>query len=202
MTAGLDPGYDVGLFNAGQDIELYTTLALKDNSVNFTRQALPVSGADTIIIPVGIDSEKGGEVIFSADVEQLGNYKFWLEDRVSGVFTDLSIKSYTVTVPAKMYGTGRFFIIASTNTPTGIQQPEADDTGVRIWISNDKLIIKGMFSDKAVCEIYDLQGQKILETRLSDGELNTITIPSGLHGVYLIRVIDGVKVTTRKVALL
>ena len=37
---------------------------------------------------------------------------------------------------------------------------------------------------------------------LNDGELNTVTLPSGLHGVYLVRVVDGVKVTTRKVALL
>ena len=37
---------------------------------------------------------------------------------------------------------------------------------------------------------------------LADGELNTVTLPSGLHGVYLIRVVDGVKVTTRKVAIL
>ena len=84
MTAGLDPGYDIGLFRSGQDIEVYTTLALKDNSVNFTRQALPVSDADTITVPVGIDSEKGGEVTFSAEAEPLGNYKFWLEDRTQG----------------------------------------------------------------------------------------------------------------------
>ena len=66
MTAGLDPGYDVGQFSAGLDVEIYTTLAAKDNSVNFARQALPVSGADTIIVPIGINLEKGGDVTFSA----------------------------------------------------------------------------------------------------------------------------------------
>jgi hypothetical protein len=202
MTTGLDPGYDIGLFNAGQDIELYTTLALKDNSVNFTRQALPISGADTIIIPVGIDSEKGGEVTFSADVELLGNCKFWLEDRTTGTFTDLNTNTYTVTLPGKIYGTGRFFIIASTNTPTAIEKPQAEDTDLRVWISNDKVIIKGGVSNKAVCDVYDLNGQKILEIKLGDNDLNTVTLPSGLHGVYLVRVVDGVKVTTRKVALL
>jgi len=42
----------------------------------------------------------------------------------------------------------------------------------------------------------------VIETRLTDGELNTITLPSGMHGVYLVRVVEGVKVTVRKVALL
>ena len=43
MTAGLDPGYDVGQFSAGPDVEIYTTLVIKDNSVNFARQALPMT---------------------------------------------------------------------------------------------------------------------------------------------------------------
>ena len=66
MTTGTDPGYDVGQLSTFPDVEIYTSLVEKDNSVNFARQALPVSGADTIIIPVGIDTEKGGEVTFSA----------------------------------------------------------------------------------------------------------------------------------------
>ena len=50
MSTGLDPGYDVGLLNTGPDVEIYTTLVEKDNSVNFARQALPVAGSDTVII--------------------------------------------------------------------------------------------------------------------------------------------------------
>jgi hypothetical protein len=64
------------------------------------------------------------------------------------------------------------------------------------------VIIKGEVSDNAVCTVYDVKGQKILETQLTDGELNTVTMPSGSHGVYLVRVVDGAKVTTKKVALL
>ena len=201
MTAGVDPGYDIGLFNSGQDIELYTTLALKDNSVNYARQALPLVGCSKYIIPVGIDSDKGGEVTFSADVEPLGNYKFWLEDRTTGTFTDLNANSYTVTLPSKTYGTGRFFIIASTNTPTGIEQPQAEGTDVRVWVTNDKVIIKGEVSDEAICEIYDTRGRQVVMTRLTDTELNTVIMPSASKGVYLVRVIDGGKVTTHKVAI-
>jgi len=202
MTAGLDPGYDIGLMSSGPEVDIYTTLSLADNGVNFTRQALPITGADKLKIAVGIDSENGGDVTFSAVTVPIGTNRFWLEDRVTGTFTDLTTKSYTVTLPANTFGTGRFFIIASANTPTGINVPQTDETGLRIWASKDKIIIKGEVSDKAICEIYDLRGNKVNETQLTDGELNTVTVPAGSHGFYLVRVLDGVKSTTRKVALL
>ena len=33
MTTGVDPGYDIGLFRSGQEIEFYTSLATKDNGI-------------------------------------------------------------------------------------------------------------------------------------------------------------------------
>jgi hypothetical protein len=202
MKNGLDPGYDVGLFSTGPGVEIYTALVQKDESVNLTRQALPVAGVDTVKIPVGIDCYAGAEITFSAITVPLGDKRFCLEDRAKGVFTDLTTKSYTVTIPEKTFGTGRFYILASTNTPTGISRPEAEETGVRIWIAMDKIIIKGDVSNRAVCEIYDLQGNKILGNRLADSELNIVDIPKGLHGVLFVRVIDGMKITTTKVAVL
>lgn len=202
MTTGLDPGYDVGQLSTNPDVEIYTTLAIKDNSVNFARQALPLTDFYKYIISVGIDSDNGGEVTFSAYAVPLENYKFWLEDRTTGIFTDLNTNTYTVTLPAKTYGTGRFFIIASIKTPAGRGKPQAEDTNLPIWTSNDKIIIKGEVSDRAICEIYDTGGRKVMLIHLTDGELNTVALPSGSLGVYLIRVTDGVKVTTKKVARL
>jgi len=201
MTTGLDPGYDVGQLSAGPDVEVYTSLLVKDNSVNYARQALPLTDYGKNVIPVGIDTENGGEVTFSAYAVPIENSKFWLEDRVTGTYTDLTSGSYTVTLPAKTYGTGRFYIIASANTPTGIEKPGSDDADLRVWTSNGKLIIKGEVSGRAMCEIYDLRGQKIMETNLLDNYLNTVTLPSGLRGVYLVRVVDGVQIMTQKVAL-
>lgn len=202
MTEGVDPGYDIGLFKSGQAVEVYTTLVQKDNGVNFARQALPVSGADTLTVSLGIDSEKGGEVIFSAITVPLGNMKFWLEDRLTGTFTDLGAGSYTVILPAKTYGTGRFFL-KSAGSITDIDTPKEDinQPAIRIWTSQDKLIIKGVVSERATAEVYDFRGSKILETLLPDEALNTVALPSGSHGVYLVRVTDGGKVYTQKVVL-
>ncbi len=203
MTPGLDPGFDIGLLSTGLEMEIYTVLAEKENDVNFTRQALPVEGADKIIIPVGLDSEKGGEVTFSAYTVPLGLYKFWLEDRTTGIFTDLNVNTYNVSLPAKTYGTGRFFIYASANSPTGIDSPAVDlNQDIRIWNSGDRAIIKGDVSERAICEIYDLKGEIVLLNRLTEGELNIVDLSSISRGVCLVRVIDGMKVFTRKIVLL
>lgn len=202
MTCGLDPGFDVGLMSTGPAVEIYTTLVQDDNAVNMTRQALPVAGADTLSIPVGIDCYAGAEVTFSAYTVPIGNRKFWLEDRTSGTFTDITTKSYTVTLPGDTYGTGRFFIIASTNTPTGIRNPVSDVTKLRVWAAYDKIIIRGEVTGTAVCELFDLNGKRVLARQLGDGSLNTIDIPSGLHGIYMVRVIDGPEVTTVKIPIL
>ena len=203
MTADLDPGYDVGQLSANPEVEIYTSLVAKDNSVNFSQQALPVEGCEKNIIPIGIDTEKGGEVTFSAYTVPLEDNKFWLEDRKAGTFTDLNNNTYTVTLPAKTYGTGRFYIIASVNTPTGIgSETEAAGNDLRIWTSDGKVIIKGTVSEGALCEIYDTGGRKLMMTRLADAGLNIVTITSASKGVYFVRVVDGVKITTRKVAIL
>jgi hypothetical protein len=144
---------------------------------------------------------KGGEVTFSAYYVPLANYNFWLEDRLTGVFTDLNSNTYSATLPANTFGTGRFFIYASINTPTGVEaQSEVPD--LRVWTYNEKVIIKGTVSEKATCEVYDLRGQKVLISHLTDGELNIVDLVPISQGVFLVKVVDGAKVYNKKIALL
>ena len=152
-------------------------------------------------MPVGVDFAGGGEVTFSAFTIPLEGKKFWLEDRTAKTYTELGTNSYTVTLPSNTYGTGRFFIIASTNTPTGIGQPEADDGGLRIWHSGGRVIIQGDVSEGSLCEIYKMNGAKVLAGKLTGGEMNTVDLAPGTNGVIIVRITDGIKVTTRKLAI-
>ncbi len=45
-------------------------------------------------------------------------------------------------------------------------------------------------------------GEMVIESRLSDGGMNTITMPSSSKGVFLVRVTDGSDVYTGKVIIL
>jgi hypothetical protein len=203
MKTGLDPGYDVGLYSAGADLEIFTSLVSNDNGVNFTRQALPVDDIDKYVVPVGINMGKGGEVTFSALTNPVENIRFFLEDRKMGTFTDLCSDRYTISLPEKTYGTGRFFIYASINAPTPILNPgESIDKNIRIWTIGNILIVEGAVSSKSVAELYNIQGNKIFEKRLVEGAYNSLAVPSVAKGVYIVRLKDGKDVIIRKVVFM
>lgn len=202
MNAGLDPGYDIGLMGTSPGAMIYTAL-VRDNGVNFIRQALPMHGAVQNVIPLGIDTKDGGQITISAEIEPLKNFRFWLEDRLTGKFTDLGTDSYTVALPAKSYGTGRFFIHVSP-LRSSRPRPEKDNLlDIRIWAMKDRMVvIQGHLGEEAYCEVYDLKGKKIFETILTDTQYNSFTLPVVRNGVYMVRLVDGLNVTTRKIVII
>jgi hypothetical protein len=203
MTADLDPGYDVGQYSIGPEVEIYTNLPVGDNLNNMTRQALPVTNCDKYIIPVGIYTENGGEMVFSADIIPLSGYKFYLEDRSAGIFTDLNEAGYSVNIKPATYGTGQFYIHTSGSVLTGIDSEKkiSDSDNLKIWVSDKTLIIKGNVGSKASCEVYDLNGRKVLIKSLGEGEMNSVAMPSGSRGVFIVRVKDGLKIHTIKAVI-
>jgi hypothetical protein len=199
MSVGLDPSYDLGHMSSGADLEVYTKL-IADNGVNFARQALPENGAVKLVIPVGLDLYSGGTVTLSADIEPFRNYKFLLEDRVKGIFTDLETSSYTVSLPVNTNGDGRFYIriVAgrSTRQPVSLNSQH----GLRIWASlNWQVNISGPTGDKASCEVYDARGHKIFEKKLSEGDYNYFNLTEKIRGMYIIKVKDDERITIKKV---
>ena len=169
--------------------------------MNFARQALPLSLAGELKVAVGVDFPGGGEITFSAKSVPAGNLRYWLEDRVTGSFTDLVAKGYTVTLPADTYGSGRFYIIASANTPTSINHPEEPGDNLRIWASGRRVILSGAVSEGSLCELFDVSGRKLLQQFLADGGMNFIDLPAGLHGVTVVRVTDGLRVVSRTIVV-
>lgn len=199
MTPGLDPGYDAGLFSTGGEIELFTRL-VNDNGVRFMIQAVPDYDFEQNAVPVGVNFAKGGEVTFSGFVVPLdGNYKIYLEDRLTGVLTDLSQDEYTVTLAANTKGTGRFFIVAAQ--ATGIERPGEISDNLMVWASDRKIHIRGELSGKATARLLDLNGRLIMETSLPDTRNNLVQAPVRTGGIYLLQVLDGNRQTTRKVVI-
>ncbi len=204
MTAGLDPGYDVGQLSTWPAVDIYTTLAGSTGSVAFARQALPLKNAEDYVVPVGISATSGGNVTFSADMVPIPGYRFFLEDRQTGIFTDLGVNSYTAFIPANTFGTGRFYLRTSVNTPTAINAPsqDGDVTDLKVWVSQNVVNIEGPLGGKAGAEVYDLMGRKVASVQLMTGSgYTTFALPAGLKGICIIRIKDGVKVFTRKVVL-
>ncbi len=63
------------------------------------------------------------------------------------------------------------------------------------------MIIQGEVSEGSLCEMFDISGRKITESRLSDEEMNFVDLPVGMNGVIVVRVTDGLKVISRKIAV-
>ena len=202
MSVGLDPGYDIGYLSSASEVNIYAAL-VEDNGVNFAMQALPEDSAIENVIPIGIDFAKGGKVTFSAETEPFRSYKYILEDRVTGIFTDMASNIYSVDLPSRTFGTGRFFIHVTVGRNIRPQTYQNNLRDIRIWVSqNRKINVQGATSDKAICEVFDAMGHKIYEGKLAEGDFQSFNVPTIESGLYLVRVTDGDKTTITKVLIL
>lgn len=200
MTTGLDPGYDVGLFSSGGEIELSTRL-VEDNGYNFMIQAVPDTQLDKNVVPVAVNFLKGGTVTFSGFVVDLpGGTKIYLEDRIANVRTDLSTSAYTVTLPANTAGTGRFFIIPG-NLISAVENNEVKPKELTVWYANRQINIGGNQSGKAIANLFDISGKLLYQFKLPNVELNQIGAPSRCKGIYLLQILDGNKQTIHKLVI-
>lgn len=201
MTAGLDPGYDVGLYQPDNELSIYTRMP-DDNGIRFTRQAVPVSGSDTTAIPVGIEAAEGGLVVFSSTARSLRNFSFYLEDRETGLFTDITRYNYDVVLPVNTSGTGRFYI-HSVFKPRK-QQDDGYTTpgGKRIWASGGQLFIEGDTYLPGTVTVHGQTGRLLLKKSLEDSYLNIINLPYLPEGLFIVKITDRAGVSTKKLVLL
>ena len=70
------------------------------------------------------------------------------------------------------------------------------------WYSNGKITITGTATTGARAALYDLQGRKLMETRLEDTRRNNFEVAGMKNGVYLLRIFSGEKYHTLKVPVI
>ena len=202
-TNGLDIGYDAGVLKAGATFSIFTKL-VDDNGVEFQLQCLPNTGFSKIIIPVGVDSKVGGEIVFSAETVQLvQGTKVILEDRLTNTFTDLSTNSYKAAVAANTAGTGRFYLHTG-DIVSGLDDQELADGKLTAYARGNKEIrVLGEVGNDVVATLYNGLGQVVLTKKLGAGTLNIIGLPNLSSGLYLLSIDNNgtpqtIKVMVRK----
>ena len=199
-TKGLDPGKDAGLFNGtASSFSLFTRL-VEDNGVNFTIQALPDNNLESMVVPVGLVAAKGATVTFSATAANLPvNYKVYLEDKVTGAFTQLdgSNSSYTVSLEAASNGTGRFYL-HTNEIVSAVDNALLVEFKV-VPIPEQHLVrIIGNFELPARAMVYDMNGKLVATSALTAQIENAIALNNCNTGVYLLKVESGKGVETKK----
>ncbi len=188
-TRGLDVGYDAGIFKSEQPLNLCTKL-VEDNGIEFQLQCLPTDQYNTLVVPIGLDSKAGGEIVFSVQTVQLDpTCKVILEDNLTNTFTDLSKNSYKTTVEANTAGTGRFFLHTG-DIISGLEDQVLQGRLTAYVKGNTEIHVFGDLGDGAIATLFNGLGQVVLTKKLESGNLNIIGLPNLSSGVYLLNVND------------
>ncbi|MEI6139091.1 MAG: T9SS type A sorting domain-containing protein, partial [Mariniphaga sp.] len=199
---GLDVGYDAGIFKADAEFTVYTKL-VEDNGVEFQLQYLPTNQYSKLVIPVGIDSKAGGEIVFTVQTVQLDpTCKVILEDKLTNTFTDLSKNSYKAAVVANTSTSERFFLHTG-DIVSGLEDQVLPGKVTAYAKGNTEIRVIGEVGEGAVATLVNGLGQVVLTKKLGAGSLNIIGLPYLSSGVYLLNINDKstsqtIKVMVRK----
>jgi len=200
-TAGLDVGYDAGVFKADPSFSLYTKL-VEDNGVDFQLQCLPNNQYGSLVIPVGLDSKAGGEIVFSVKTIQLDpNCKVILEDMLTNTFTDLSKGNYKALVVANTSVSNRFYLHTS-DVISGVGNQKLPDAKLSAYaVRNVEIRVIGEVGNDAIATLYNGLGKVVLSKKLDEGNLNIIGLPNLSSGLYLLSIEDKGMTQTIKVLI-
>ncbi len=197
MTKGLDVTYDAGLLRGSADLVIYSRL-VEDNGIPFTIQALPANEFSTMIIPIGVESKTGGELVFSSKFIDLpADCQVILEDKLSGTFTDLSISDYRTEIEANSSSSDRF-LLHTSSLSTGLIDNNADNLSAYAF-RNIEIRINGQVSNQAIATLYDVQGRVILVKTLEEVNLNVVRTPNIKTAIYMLSVNDKGKLQRFKI---
>lgn len=186
-TTDVDNGYDSSMFLGQQnDVAVYTTTASGISTKQLAIQALPLTGLDQTLIPVGVTDLLGGTVTFSLSMQQNfgSNHYVYLYDNVTGNTIQLDNGGiYEVTLPAGTNGTGRFYLNI-TSTPLNSSVMEMNN--IRILAKNNTLTLMGLEEDSEVT-IFSMLGQQLYDTKVSAAASQQIQVALA-KSTYIVRV--------------
>ena len=190
-TTGLDPRFDIGSFTGqASSFSIYTHLVANSAGIAFTRQALPNSDYENMIIPIGVSAAIGKEITFTAnDLNLPADIKIFLEDRETNTFTRLDVanSNYKMTTTEALNGIGRFYLHASRNS---LNTKEVTLENVSVYkIDASTLRISGLQNgSKTSVTLFNLLGKQIVNTSLQSNGVLDVSLPKLATGVYFVKI--------------
>ena len=187
-TKGLDPAFDIGLFDgASSNLKLYTRLVEDYEEIAFETQALPNADFDTMVIPLGVKAAAGKEINFSAEALNLpADVKVFLEDKQTNTFVRLDEvnSEYTVTLSESLNGIGRFYVHTSSAV-LSISNEEL--LAISMHSLNKKIYFSGLPLGKTKVKVFDVLGKIVLEKSITETTkfISADNLNSG--NVYIVR---------------
>jgi hypothetical protein len=199
MSKGIDATYDAGQYGGDPELNLYSMLVHGNPETKLAIQCLPDNDHYDMVIPLGFDFTPGGEVTFSAESVSLSpEASAVLEDRVTGVFTDLENDNYTVSLATGNRGSGRFFLHTNSRA-VSVENPETENINdLNAYFHNKAVYIKGLPGANSRATLYDLAGIVRKNLILQPTFENSFETHGLKQGVYVLRVTDDKKFLVKR----
>ena len=200
-TNGLDPGFDIGLFNGvASDLSIYTHLIENNKGIALGRQALAISEMESQIIPIGLKAEAGKELTFSIEALNLPNgIEVYLEDRAANTFSSLTAGDLKITLNEDVNGTGKYYLQLSSKSLSA--NTTALET-ISVCVSGSKnLKIVGLSSEKTSLKLFNSIGKLVFDTSFSSDETQNISLSNLSSGFYIVQIESEDKKLNKKIIL-
>lgn len=201
-TKGFDNGWDGETFGGIQNsLDVFTHLVENNQGKKYQVQSLPLSGMETMVVPVGVTAAAGKEITFSAETSNLPNgVEVYLEDRANDTFNLLDDEGkYTVTLTENLNGTGRFYLHTADralSTDTEVLN------SVQIFNSNKNTFrIVGLQNGNTKVEVYNILGKKVIQESYTSNGAKDIVLPRVTSGVYIVKLQNEAGTISKKIIL-
>jgi len=181
-TQGYDSKYDAHkLFVTNEEAPQVYSLANNFMAIN----ALP----ETDLVPLGFHAGINGEYSINAfDINDIPSV--WLEDTFTGIFTNLTIDSYSFSYSTTDEAS-RFVLHFA---PLSVEDKFAD--GINIYSYNNVVYVITPEITTGNIIVYNVLGQEVANAEITD-VVNNISLVNG--GYYIVQVISDNSVTSKKV---
>lgn len=161
---------------------------------------------DHLLIPLTVETTTpGGQLLTFKDLHTVTEYNCaWLEDLTTGARVNLNATD-TYTFDEPQMGAKRSFVLHlertgdCTSDLTTTQSSLDAQTGV--FVANGQVFASFEFATEEVVtmSMYDLSGKMVMgETTMNVGTQNIAVTSPDAHGIYLLRIVKGSEVTTKK----
>jgi len=189
-TTGLDPRFDIGMFDGvSSDIRIYTHLINGNNGISFRRQALPANDYENMVIPIGIKAAANKELTFTTETLNLpSDIKVFLEDRLLNSYTrlDEANANYKVTLSEALNDVGRFFLHTSSKSTLSANTVALENISI-YKTNNATLRIVGLSQGKSTLKMFNILGKQILHATFTSNGIKDISIPKVAAGIYIVQ---------------
>ena len=124
----------------------------------------------------------------------------YLEDKISGEFTNLSETTYKTTIEEATNGVGQFYIHTATKS-LSTDDIATELNNVSIYKSSNKEITISGLNTNASVSVFSLLGKKVMNTNITSNGVSKISLPTVSAGVYIVKLNSEYGEITKKITL-